>query len=449
MIPRPCGFALRMISRARDLLEVDHLLGRRGVAAAELGRPARHEPTRVEQRALPRRAPTAACPRSTASARSAAPPTAGARRATRRARRGTLRPRVRTAGASMAQGSFRPPWTSSSPPSRRCCARRCARSSPTRRRSRRCGPRTSPTRSTRRCGRGWPTSGVLDLGDGRRGGRARGARARGVPGAVRLVGDRRALVASPASTTDRHARGVRGGHAVPVGVAGDRASRPGAGSTETKVHVADAARPPSCSSSPHATTTAASACSSTADAIGRAVAHGRRVAQAGPSGVRGRAAPHGSTRRGGRCAHARSTGSASRTSSTASAPRNARSSSRSSTRRNGCSSASRSARSRPCSTCAPTCCARSSSAAPPAYYACWALDDAPPEEAHRAATLAQAFAADAFPQLGGTAIQVFGGIGFTWEHDIHLYYKRLLTLRPSPSAPPTDHLEALANIALH
>ena len=45
--------------------------------------------------------------------------------------------------------------------------------------------------------------------------------------------------------------------------------------------------------------------------------------------------------------------------------------------------------------------------------------------------MAKAFAADAFPQLGGTAIQVFGGIGFTWEHDIHLYYKRLLSLSAS------------------
>jgi acyl-CoA dehydrogenase len=81
------------------------------------------------------------------------------------------------------------------------------------------------------------------------------------------------------------------------------------------------------------------------------------------------------------------------------------------------------------------------------YYACWALDEASPEEAHRAATLARAFAADAFPQLGGTAIQVFGGIGFTWEHDIHLYYKRLLTLSVALGTA-TDHLEELATIAI-
>jgi alkylation response protein AidB-like acyl-CoA dehydrogenase len=81
------------------------------------------------------------------------------------------------------------------------------------------------------------------------------------------------------------------------------------------------------------------------------------------------------------------------------------------------------------------------------YYACWALDEADPAEAHRAATLARAFAADAFPQLGGTAIQVFGGIGFTWEHDIHLYFKRLLTLSVALGTA-SDHLAELAALAI-
>jgi acyl-CoA dehydrogenase len=81
------------------------------------------------------------------------------------------------------------------------------------------------------------------------------------------------------------------------------------------------------------------------------------------------------------------------------------------------------------------------------YYACWALDEAAPAEAHRAATLARAFAADAFPQLGGTAIQVFGGIGFTWEHDIHLYYKRLLS-QSVALGTSADHLEELAHLAI-
>src|SRR3954454_13745210 len=80
-------------------------------------------------------------------------------------------------------------------------------------------------------------------------------------------------------------------------------------------------------------------------------------------------------------------------------------------------------------------------------YACWAADDAEPEEAHRAAVMAKAFASDAYAQLGGTAIQVFGGIGFTWEHDIHLYYKRLLSLSAS-LGNSSEHLSEIAAIAI-
>jgi acyl-CoA dehydrogenase len=82
-----------------------------------------------------------------------------------------------------------------------------------------------------------------------------------------------------------------------------------------------------------------------------------------------------------------------------------------------------------------------------AYFACWALDEASAEEAHRAATLARAFAADAFPQLGATAIQVFGGVGFTWENDIHLYYKRLLSCSLLLGTAP-EHLAELAHLAI-
>jgi alkylation response protein AidB-like acyl-CoA dehydrogenase len=82
-----------------------------------------------------------------------------------------------------------------------------------------------------------------------------------------------------------------------------------------------------------------------------------------------------------------------------------------------------------------------------AYYACWAIDEASTAEAHRAATMAQAYASDAFAQLGATAIQVFGGIGFTWEHDIHLFYKRLLTAAGALGSAD-EHLEVLAALAL-
>lgn len=81
------------------------------------------------------------------------------------------------------------------------------------------------------------------------------------------------------------------------------------------------------------------------------------------------------------------------------------------------------------------------------YYACWALDNAGGEEAHLAATMAKAFASEAYAQVGGTAIQVFGGIGFTWEHDIHLFYKRLLSLSVTLGNADT-HLAELATLVV-
>lgn len=58
-------------------------------------------------------------------------------------------------------------------------------------------------------------------------------------------------------------------------------------------------------------------------------------------------------------------------------------------------------------------------------HALWAADAAEPAEHHLAALRAKAFAGQ-LTKVGDTAIQVFGGIGFTWEHDAHLYLKRLL-----------------------
>jgi alkylation response protein AidB-like acyl-CoA dehydrogenase len=61
-------------------------------------------------------------------------------------------------------------------------------------------------------------------------------------------------------------------------------------------------------------------------------------------------------------------------------------------------------------------------------HALWAADagdQAGPDERHLAALRAKAFAGR-LATVGDTAIQVFGGIGYTWEHDAHLYLKRLL-----------------------
>ena len=58
-------------------------------------------------------------------------------------------------------------------------------------------------------------------------------------------------------------------------------------------------------------------------------------------------------------------------------------------------------------------------------HALWAADAADPDERHLAALRARAFATR-LATVGDIAIQVFGGIGYTWEHDAHLYLRRLL-----------------------
>ena len=57
------------------------------------------------------------------------------------------------------------------------------------------------------------------------------------------------------------------------------------------------------------------------------------------------------------------------------------------------------------------------------YYAAWAGDENVPE-APLAASMAKAYVSDAFRKAAGNGIQLHGGIGFTWEHDLHLYFKR-------------------------
>jgi alkylation response protein AidB-like acyl-CoA dehydrogenase len=61
------------------------------------------------------------------------------------------------------------------------------------------------------------------------------------------------------------------------------------------------------------------------------------------------------------------------------------------------------------------------------YYAAWARD-AGAEDADLAASVAKAYVGDAARKVCGEAIQVHGGIGFTWEYDLHLYFKRAKAL---------------------
>ena len=61
--------------------------------------------------------------------------------------------------------------------------------------------------------------------------------------------------------------------------------------------------------------------------------------------------------------------------------------------------------------------------------------------------MALAYAADGLAGVGESLIQVHGGIGFTWEHDAHLLYKRLLGLRQFRGGTIAQ-LEELASLIL-
>ena len=57
------------------------------------------------------------------------------------------------------------------------------------------------------------------------------------------------------------------------------------------------------------------------------------------------------------------------------------------------------------------------------YYAAWAMDEGV-TEGPLAVSMAKAYVSDAYRRVSGAGIQLHGGIGFTWEHDLHLYFKR-------------------------
>jgi alkylation response protein AidB-like acyl-CoA dehydrogenase len=57
------------------------------------------------------------------------------------------------------------------------------------------------------------------------------------------------------------------------------------------------------------------------------------------------------------------------------------------------------------------------------YYAGWALEENAPDAA-TAVSIAKMYASDAARTVGNRGIQIHGGMGFTWENDLHLYYRR-------------------------
>jgi alkylation response protein AidB-like acyl-CoA dehydrogenase len=57
------------------------------------------------------------------------------------------------------------------------------------------------------------------------------------------------------------------------------------------------------------------------------------------------------------------------------------------------------------------------------YYAAWAVAN-DVADAPLAAAMAKSYCSDAYRHTAGEGIQIHGGIGFTWEHDMHIYFKR-------------------------
>jgi alkylation response protein AidB-like acyl-CoA dehydrogenase len=81
-----------------------------------------------------------------------------------------------------------------------------------------------------------------------------------------------------------------------------------------------------------------------------------------------------------------------------------------------------------------------------AYYAAWCAD-AEPDSLPAAASGAKAYASDAGWRVCGSSLQVHGGIGFTWEHDLHFFLKRAKT-NAMLFGSAREHRERVASLAL-
>jgi alkylation response protein AidB-like acyl-CoA dehydrogenase len=71
-----------------------------------------------------------------------------------------------------------------------------------------------------------------------------------------------------------------------------------------------------------------------------------------------------------------------------------------------------------------------------AYYAACAADSGADAELATAAPIAKSYCTEAFFACAAESVQIHGGIGFTWEHDAHLFLKRArgsLALLGSPA----------------
>ena len=80
-----------------------------------------------------------------------------------------------------------------------------------------------------------------------------------------------------------------------------------------------------------------------------------------------------------------------------------------------------------------------------ALWAAWCVAEAD-EQAPVAAAAAKSFAAEAAVQVCETAIQVHGGIGFTWEHVLHRLYKRALWIESFAASGSSLRAEVAASL---
>ncbi|MGV0852398.1 acyl-CoA dehydrogenase family protein [Mycolicibacterium phlei] len=78
------------------------------------------------------------------------------------------------------------------------------------------------------------------------------------------------------------------------------------------------------------------------------------------------------------------------------------------------------------------------------YYAAMTLERA---DAEHAVSVAKAYVSDAVSRVAGEALQLHGGIGFTWEHDLHLYLRRA-RVDALLSGDAREHRERLCRMAV-
>ena len=79
------------------------------------------------------------------------------------------------------------------------------------------------------------------------------------------------------------------------------------------------------------------------------------------------------------------------------------------------------------------------------WHAAYAYDQEP-RIATQAASLAKARLSDVYSRVTNRAVQIHGGIGFTWEHDMHLWFKRA-KWNETAFGDATFHRERLAQLA--